>query len=414
MSTQFPDPSSSSPSTTPPASLPGDGRPPRESREPRIHDRPVSRGERRAWNTATAVLGGVVALGLLLGGAGTAAALALTQERDGSWTADAVVSTIRVDAPTASVDVSTSPTVDHVQVQWHETGLRLDARQPEPTLDKGTLRVEYPSPQSGWNSSARTLSVVVPQGDPAVSLDLTASRDTVNIQGAYQNVTATTEVGSIRAQDVEATVLNARATTGDVLLDGVRVSNRLDAHVSQGMAMVNVHGAAPRRTSVTATTGGYGAALPAADYWYPAGSQKDFPDPHHPRTVNPWPEGDPESPSSSNSGTSEDTASGDGVFPLTAATADTHQTVPAAVRSEAGTSSSLDADTVCASAPRGRPCLFLKGTPVDVRDSGTVDSWNGDWQEPAENSPGSLRSSDSPRSSGSPTPAVTTAPAREQ
>ena len=94
---------------------------PRDLPDPR-NDRPVGRGERRAWNTATAVVGGVGALALLLGGAGTAAAVAMPQERDGSWTASSDVERIRIDAPSGMVSVNTSPTVDRVQVQWHESG----------------------------------------------------------------------------------------------------------------------------------------------------------------------------------------------------------------------------------------------------------------------------------------------------
>ena len=77
---------------------PRNGAGPRDLPDPR-NDRPVGRGERRAWNTATAVVGGVGALALLLGGAGTAAAVAMTQERDGSWTASSGVERIRIDAP---------------------------------------------------------------------------------------------------------------------------------------------------------------------------------------------------------------------------------------------------------------------------------------------------------------------------
>lgn len=411
MSTQFPDPSSSSSSTTPPAGLPGDGRPPQDlpnaaplgaghlggaSHEPHPHDRPVSRGERRAWNTATAVLGGVVALGLLLGGAGTAAALALTQERDGSWTAASAIKKIRVDTRTATVNVTTSPAVEHVEVQWHETGWWLPDHQITPTVENGVLSLDaVPQEESARATGPRQISVVVPQDAPAASLDISSTGGAVNVQGTYQDVSAFSEMGSVTATDVKASVLDARATTGQVVLDGVRVKNRLDAHVTLGMTLVEAQGPAPQRTSVTATTGAYGVDMPGADYWYPQSSQHDVADPHHPRTTTPG-----GSEYAGNSWGNGDSWSSD-------------EGLQAATQGGAP-STEYDADSKCDAAPKGRPCLFLKGTPVDVRDSGTVDSRNGDWQEPTENSPGSLRSSDSPRSSGSPTPAVTTAPAREQ
>ena len=408
MSTQFPDPSSSSSSTTPPAGLPGDGRPPRDlpnaaplgaghlggaSHEP--HDRPVSRGERRAWNTATAVLGGVVALGLVLGGAGTAAALALTQERDGSWTAASAIKKIRVDTRTATVNVTMSPTVEHVEVQWHETGWWLPDHQITPTVENGVLSLDaVPQEESARATGPQQISVVVPQEAPAASLDISSTSGAVNVQGTYQDVSAFSEMGSVTATDVKASVLDARATTGQVVLDGVRVKNRLDAHVTLGMALVEAQGPAPQRTSVTATTGAYGVDMPGADYWYPQGSQQDIADPRHPRTTTPG--GSEYAGDSRGSGDSWSSDEG-----------------PQTATQDGAPSTEYDADATCDAAPKCRPCLFLKGTPVDVRDAGTVDSWDGDRQEPTEGSPGSLSS---PRSSNSPAPSPTasTAPGRDE
>ncbi|MCT1957150.1 DUF4097 family beta strand repeat-containing protein [Kocuria rhizophila] len=391
MSTQFPDPSSSSSPTTPPAGLPGDGRPPRDPRG----DRPVGRGERRAWNTATAVIGGVTALGLLLAGAGTAAAVALTQERDGSWTATSAVKEIRIDTRTATVDVTTSPTVEHVEVQWHETGWSLPDRQITPTVENGVLSLDaVRQEESAWATGPQQISVVVPQDAPAASLDISSTAGAVNVQGTYQDVSASSEMGSVTATDVKASVLDARATTGQVVLDGVSVKNRLDAHVTLGMALVAAQGPAPQRTSVTATTGAYGVDMPGADYWYPQSSQQDIADPRHPRTTTPG--------SSAYAGDSW--GSGDSWSSDEGLQTATQGGAP---------STEYDADATCDAAPKGRPCLFLKGTPVDVRDAGTVDSWDGDSQEPTDGSPSSLSS---PRSSNSPAPSptVSTAPGRDE
>lgn len=395
MSTQFPDPLSSSSPTTPPAGLPGDGRPPHDPRGDRPHDRPVGRGERRAWNTATAVIGGVTALGLLLAGAGTAAAVALTQERDGSWTATSAVKEIRIDTRTATVDVTTSPTVEHVEVQWHETGWSLPDQQITPTVENGVLSLDaVRQEESAWATGPQQISVVVPQDAPAASLDISSTGGAVNVEGTYQDVSASSEMGSVTASNVEASVLDARATTGQVVLDGVSVKNRLDAHVTLGMALVAAQGPAPQRTSVTATTGAYGVDMPGADYWYPQGSQHDVADPRHPRTTTPG-----SSAYAGDSWGSGDSWSSD-------------QGLQTATQGGAP-STEYDADATCDAAPKGRPCLFLKGTPVDVRDAGTVDAWDGDRQEPTDGSPSSLSS---PRSSNSPAPSLTvsTAPGRDE
>ena len=395
MSTRFPEPSSSSSPTTPPAGLPGDGRPPHDPRGDRPHDRPVGRGERRAWNTATAVIGGVTALGLLLAGAGTAAAVALTQERDGSWTATSAVKEIRIDTRTAAVNITTSPTVEHVEVQWHETGWSLPDQQITPTVENGVLSLDAArQEESAWATGPQQISVVVPQDAPAAALDISSTAGAVNVEGTYRDVSASSEMGSVTASNVEASVLDARATTGQVVLDGVSVKNRLDAHVTLGMALVAAQGPAPQRTSVTATTGAYGVDMPGADYWYPQSSQHDVADPYHPRT--PTPGG---SEYAGNSWGNGDSWSSD-------------EGLQAATPGRAP-STEYDADSKCDAAPKGRPCLFLKGTPVDVRDAGTVDAWDGDRQEPTDGSPSSLSS---PRSSNSPAPSLTvsTAPGRDE
>lgn len=405
------EPSAHSGTTTPPGRPPREPRLPHESRAPhesrqaegqqppshQTQGRPVGRGERRAWNTATAVVGGVGALALLLGGAGTAAALAMTQERTGSWTADAAVSSISIDAPMGSVDVFTSPTVDHVEVQWHEAGWKLDDRPLTPSLHNGTLRLDYPPERSDWGNSPRQVTVIVPQGGSAASLDVASSTGAVNVSGTFKNISARTDTGAVSAHDVEAAVLDARATTGQVLLDGVRVSDRLDAHVNQGVAIVNAHGSAPKRTSITASTGTYGAAMPGADYWYPEASQQDFPDPRHPRTVDPWSSGDSSSSSDTESSTPSDPSAFSALSPapsfsafpaLTTAddaanqvTGAAHRAVTAAEKKDPERTSSVDADTVCSAAPKGRPCLFLQGMPVDVQDSGYTDEWGQEWRE---------------------------------
>ncbi|MGR6612978.1 DUF4097 family beta strand repeat-containing protein [Kocuria rhizophila] len=401
MSTRFPEPSSSSSPTTPPAGLPGDGRPPHDPRGDRPHDRPVGRGERRAWNTATAVIGGVTALGLLLAGAGTAAAVAMTQERDGSWTATSAVTEIRVNTRTATVNVTTSPTVEHVEVQWHETGWSLPDQHITPTVENGVLSLDaVQQEESAWATGPQQISVVVPQDAPAASLDISSTAGAVNVEGTYRDVSATSEMGSVTASNVEASVLDARATTGQVVLDGVSVKNRLDAHVTLGMAIVAAQGPAPQRTSVTATTGAYGVDMPGADYWYPQGSQHDVADPRHPRTTTPGGPAD-----GSEAWDSADAWSSD-------------EDLQSATQGGAP-STEYDADAVCGSAPKGRPCLFMKGTPVDVRDAGTVDAWDGDWQEPTDGSagtPSAFSSPSSPRSSNSPTPSptVSTAPGRDE
>ena len=401
MSTRFPEPSSSSSPTTPPAGLPGDGRPPHDPRGDRPHDRPVGRGERRAWNTATAVIGGVTALGLLLAGAGTAAAVAMTQERDGSWTATSAVTEIRVNTRTATVNVTTSPTVEHVEVQWHETGWSLPDQHITPTVENGVLSLDaVQQEESAWATGPQQISVVVPQDAPAASLDISSTAGAVNVEGTYRDVSATSEMGSVTASNVEASVLDARATTGQVVLDGVSVKNRLDAHVTLGMAIVAAQGPAPQRTSVTATTGAYGVDMPGADYWYPQGSQHDVADPRHPRTTTPGGPAD-----GSEAWDSADAWSSD-------------EDLQSATQGGAP-STEYDADAVCGSAPKGRPCLFLKGTPVDVRDAGTMDAWDGDWQEPTDGSagtPSAFSSPSSPRSSNSPTPSptVSTAPGRDE
>lgn len=338
---------------------PRNGAGPRDLPDPR-NDRPVGRGERRAWNTATAVVGGVGALALLLGGAGTATAVAMTQERDGSWTASSDVDQIRIDAPSGMVSVNTSPTVDRVQVQWHESGWSLSERGIIPSVRDGVLQLDVPDRPSQWGSGVQSVSITVPQDGPRTSLDLKSGTGAVHVNGTYRDVRARTDLGSISATDVEAAVFDAHATTGQVLLDGVSVKNRLDAHTNQGGALVNVRGTAPQRTSVTATSGVYGISMPAADYWYPQDSQRDVADPRHPVTTTPGSNDRPGGARSSGAPTSPDYTGDDAARP-----------------------SEVSADTVCAAAPEGQPCLFVSGTPVGVNDYSYMREWSQGWDEVA-------------------------------
>lgn len=429
MSTRFPEPSSSSSPTTPPAGVPGDGRPPQDapnaaplgaehlggaSHEPHPHDRPVPRGERRAWNTATAVLGGVVALGLVLGGAGTAAALALTQEHNGSWTADAAVSSIRVDAADAAVYVHTSTTADRVEVQWSESGMNLPDRDPSPSLHDGALSLDLGAAAGAWGlgpSSNRSVSVTVPEDSPPVSLDLQGTTNSLRVEGTFKDVSArTSDTGEVEASDLKAATVDARSTNGRVLLDGVHVSNRLDAHSDNGMVLVDTQGTSPKRASVTAGAGYYGVAMPTADYWYPQGSQKDFPDPGRPVTTDPA-ETDPTDDSSleyygtydysplpseastpslfttaepSPSATPRArTGGGSSASPSASSSAAASGSSRATSSASSGTGHGHDADTVCKAAPRDRPCLYLQGTPMSVKDSGWMNAWHDGWRSPS-------------------------------
>ena len=97
---------------------------------------PISRGERRGWNTATGIIGGLGALSLLVGGAGAATAAVMTQERTDTWTASSEASRIVVDSNSANVRVLTSPTVENVEVTWQVFGWGL-GDQPAPQESDG-------------------------------------------------------------------------------------------------------------------------------------------------------------------------------------------------------------------------------------------------------------------------------------
>lgn len=403
-----------SPTTPDPGSHP--------AQDPR-QNRPLPCGERRAWNTATAVVGGVVAIGLLVGGAGVTGALALTQEHNGSWTAPATVKTIHVDAADAAVYVHTSSTADRVQVLWSEAGINIPDRAPSPALHDGALSLDLGATATGWDlggSSNRSVSVTVPEDSAPVSLDLQGTTNALFVEGTFKDVLAKTDTGSVEANDLEAATVDARSTNGRVLLDGAHVSDRLDAHTDTGMVLVDTQGTSPKRASVTAGSGSYGVTMPTADYWYPQGSQKDFTDPRHPVTTDPA-GSDPADPTDDSSleyyGTYDDSPLPSEVStPSLFATAEPSSSAtprvapsggspaspgtvssPVASESPRATSSAAsgastapgaesatghghDADTVCKTAPNGTPCLYLQGTPMGVKDSGWMHAWHDGWR----------------------------------
>lgn len=330
---------------------------------------PVGRGQRTAWNTATAVLGGVGALALLFAGAGTAAGVVLTQERDGGWDAPSDVTAIDVDTDSAAISVVTSATADTVEVGWSESGWNLGAPV-SPQVSDGTLRITVDRSASWWNSATQQITITVPEKTPT-SLELETVNGAVHINGSYSRVRATTTRGSISASGVKASVLDVRASTGQVLLDGVRVTDRLDAHTGSGLTTVSVTGAAPQRSSVTSDFGYYGVAFPTGDYWYPAASQRDFTNPRLPRTPD-------------TGSFPEDTAPlGEGADHEARATPDAATSSGPATATESPRTSAgaYDAQDVCGQAPEGRPCLFLKGDPVNISDSAYLREWQDAWND---------------------------------
>lgn len=338
---------------------------------------PVSRGQRSAWNTATGVIGGIGALALLLAGAGTAGAVAMTQERNGTWSAPSEVSAIDVAASSAGVSVLTSPTAQRVEVAWHEVGWDL-GRTVEPRVADGTLRLDVSGPRSRWNSSVQQITITVPERTHP-SLDLETTTGAINLNGAYQQVRAVTALGSVSASAVKADVLDARATTGQVLLDGVQVKDRLDAHTRRGLTTVIAEGQAPQRSSVTSEIGAYGISFPAADYWYPAGSQSDFTDPRSPRSHgagigdDSFPFDDGELSDTSSTTPSTTPSAPPGVSP--SRSADTRG------GSATGTAAGYEANDVCGRSPSDRPCLFVKGTPTEVPGASYLREWRDGWNE---------------------------------
>lgn len=340
---------------------------------------PVSRGQRAAWNTATGVIGGIGALALLLAGAGAAGAVAMAQERDGTWSAPSEVSSIDVDTYSAGVSVITSPTADRVQVAWQEMGWGL-GKTPEPRVSGGTLRLDVPAPRSRWNSSVQQITITVPEKTNP-SLDLETTTGAINVNGAYRQVQAVTALGSVSASAVKADVVDARATTGQVLLDGVQVKDRLDAHTRRGLTTVIAEGQAPKRSSVTSEIGAYGISFPAADYWYPAQSQRDFTDPRLPRSHG---SGVADDPFPSDDGKPSDTPAA--TPSATASASPSASPVPSRSRdanagSATGTAAGYDAKDVCAQAPADRPCLFVMGTPTDVPRDSYLREWRDGWNE---------------------------------
>ena len=334
-------------------------------------------GQRTAGNTATGVVGGVGALALLLAGAGTAGAVALTQEENGSWSAPSEVSAVAVDTHSAGVSVITSATADRVQVAWHEVGLGVGGRL-QPRVSDGTLQLTVAPSGSRWNSSVQQITITVPERTTP-SLDLESTAGAVNVNGAYRQVRIRADLGSVSASGVRADVLDARTNTGQVLLDGVEVRDRLDAHTRRGLTTVIAEGRAPKRSSVTSAIGAYSISFPAADYWYPSGSQRDFTDPRVPR--------------SHDNGMMDDTFPFDDDRPNDAPAVSPGATPGASPRTspsdgedavgvpDPGASAGYDAQDVCAAGPADRPCLFVHGTPTDVPGPSYLRQWRDGWSE---------------------------------
>lgn len=323
-------------------------------------DRP-DRGQRRGWNTATAIVGGLSALALLAAGSGAAVAAVMTQERNGSWDTASKVTAIDVNAPVATVYVVTSPTVDRPTVQWQETGWGL-GEPTEPRVVDGTLQVNVPQPESWSRSVVQNISITVPRSSRELDLDLSTTAGAIQIDGDYKNIRASTDYGAINATGVKADVLDARAQNGQVILDGVTIRDRLDAHTTNGFSSVIAVGTPPKQASVTSDSGSYAVSFPHADYWYPEASAKDFDDPKLPRTID---------PSSRSSYWSSDSGSNDGW----GGEFDERRGTGSGVSSAA-------AKDVCKSKPADRPCLFLHGSPTDAATGPYSSPWTDDWDHP--------------------------------
>ncbi|WP_431813913.1 DUF4097 family beta strand repeat-containing protein [Kocuria sp. cx-455] len=349
---------------------------------------PISRGQRRGWNTATGIIGGLCALSLLVGGAGAAAAAVMTQERSDTWTASSDASRIEVDAQSANVHVVTSPTAEHVEVEWQEIGWGLDDQR-SPREADGVIRVAAPEQSSRWNGGINNIRITVPEDDSLASLDLTATHGIVDISGAFDRVDLSSEYGSLSGRSVKAKELAARTVNGQVLLDGVEVSDRLDAHTRHGLTSVRVSGTAPKQTSVTAENGIYELKLPTADYWYPATSQQSFADPRSPETVTPERNryngsfdssfGDYDAAPSSSVSPSA-TAGGSPSASPSAEASSTPGAAPSnSARDRSGFVTAWSSQEACASAPGDRPCLFVAGEPVGSQDSADMRYWREQW-----------------------------------
>ena len=349
---------------------------------------PISRGQRRGWNTATGIIGGLGALALLVGGAGAAAAAVMTQERSDTWTASSDASLIEVDAHSANVHVVTSPTVEHVEVEWQEVGWGLGDPHGPREAD-GVIRVAASEQTSRWNGGINNIRITVPEDDSLASLDLTATHGIVDVSGAFDRVDLSSDFGSLSGHSVKAKELEARTVNGQVLLDGVEVSDRLDAHTRNGLTSVRASGTAPKQTSVTAESGIYELKLPTADYWYPANSQQSFADPRSPETVTPeWSRNHGSfdssfddydaapSPSVSPSATAGGSSS---ASPSTGASNTPGAALSNSARDRSGFVTAWSSQEACASAPGDRPCLFVAGEPVSSQDSADMRYWREQW-----------------------------------
>lgn len=351
---------------------------------------PISRGERRGWNTATGIIGGLGALSLLVGGAGAATAAVMTQERTDTWTASSEASRIVVDSDSANVRVLTSPTVENVEVTWQVFGWGL-GDQPAPQESDGEIRLSAEQ-TSRWNSAINNIEITVPESDSDTSLDLTAEHGLVHVTGAFDQISAKSMFGSVSADSVKASVIDARTTNGQVLLNGIEVSDRLDAHTRNGFTSVRVTGEAPKQTSVTAESGVYELKLPTADYWYPANSQQGFDDPRSPETVTPereqWNDsfdssfGDDAAPSPSVSPSASQSGLPSGspsASPSTGASSKAGAAPSNSARDESGIATAWTSEQACESAPGERPCLFVAGQPASAQDSADMQYWREEW-----------------------------------
>lgn len=338
---------------------------------------PVSPGQRRGWNTATGIIGGLGALSLLLGGAGAATAAVMTQERTDTWTASSEISHIVVDSDSANVRVLTSPTAEHVEVKWQEVGWGLgDARTPQES--DGVVHVDTGGPSVGWNSGINNIEVTVPADSTETSLDLTAQHGLVHVTGSFDQVRAESSLGSVSANALKANALDARTTSGQVLLDGVEVRDRLDAHTRNGFTSVNVTGAAPGRTAVTAESGVYELKMPTADYWYPSESQQHFADPRSPETDTRQGVQRGESFDSRPGGDAAPSPS-PRVTPGTGVTSEASRAPSNTDRDESGIATAWSSEQACSDAPGDRPCLFVAGEALSGQDSADMRYWREEW-----------------------------------
>lgn len=352
---------------------------------------PLSRSQRRGWNTATGIIGGLGALSLLAVGAGAATAAVMTQERTDTWIASSDASRIVVDSNSANVRVHTSPTVENVEVKWQEFGWGL-GDQPAPQETDGVIRLTAPEQTSRWKSAINNIDITVPESNSDTSLDLDAEYGLVHVTGAFDEITATSTFGSVSADSVKASVLDARTTNGQVLLNGIEVSDRLDAHTRNGFTSVRVTGQAPKQTSVTAESGVYELKLPTADYWYPANSQQGFDDPRTPETITPEREqrsdsfdssfGDNASPSPSVSPSASASGSPSGTpgaMPSTEGSNKAGAAPSNSARDESGIATVWTSEQACESAPGNRPCLFVAGQAASAQDSADMQYWRQEW-----------------------------------